>query len=253
MSNPGVIILSECKTKRNESFRVEDNIGESIHIHYGNLRFDLTINELLKLSGFLRKVINDIVDNEGFQIENFDPVFLKHVASYLTDIKKIEIEKIDLKQLEVNAKNLIGLPIVSKLPNSIVYKAIKGDNKEYLNYSQENDIFITNEERLLGIKNYLDTHEYPFNNEYIVLFNDQNIIRDGQHRASVLLNKNVSKVDVVRIYFRNNKLKLSAKPYLNYIFVWNKERVFQMLRKLYRFLKNYKIRVASRMKRLIIK
>ena len=253
MSNPAVIILSECTTIRNESFRVEDNIGEAIHIHYQNLRFDLTVNELLKLSAFLRKAINDIVSNNAFKVENFDPVFLKHVATHLTEIEKIEIENIDLKKLEVNTKNLIRLPIISKLPNSIVYKAIKGDSKEYLNYSQENDIFTTNEERLLGVKNYLDNHEYPYNNEYIVLFNNQNIVRDGQHRASVLLSKNVDKVDVVRIHFKNNKLNLSTKPYLNYVFVWNKERIVNNLRKYYRLYKNFKTRITNRISLIVSK
>ncbi|MBA6156288.1 hypothetical protein H3Z83_07150 [Tenacibaculum sp. S7007] len=249
MSNPAVIILSECRTKRNESFRVEDNIGESIHIHYENLRFDLTINDLLKLADFLRQVINGIVDNENFQVECFDPVFLKHVGEYLNDIKKIEIVNVDLHQLEVNVKNFIGLPIVSKLKKSIVYKAIKGDDKAYINYSQENDIFMTNEERLLGVKNYLNTHEYPYNNEYIVLFNNQNIIRDGQHRASILLSKKNKYAEVVRIHFKNDKANLSKHPYLKYIFHWNTTRVKNVLRFFWRHYKNLKYRLEAKIKR----
>ena len=35
MSNPGVLYLATKKLKNGESYRVEDNIGEAIHLHYG--------------------------------------------------------------------------------------------------------------------------------------------------------------------------------------------------------------------------
>ncbi len=62
MSNPGVIILAETRTRRGESFRIEDNIGESIHIHYKNIRMDFTVRDFLSLargcSDSLQKLYN---------------------------------------------------------------------------------------------------------------------------------------------------------------------------------------------------
>ena len=47
MSNPGVIVLhsANCRGTNFKRFQVEDNIGESIHIHVDNMRFDFTIEE----------------------------------------------------------------------------------------------------------------------------------------------------------------------------------------------------------------
>jgi hypothetical protein len=44
MSNPGVLMLSETLIN-GKSFRIEDNIGEAIHIHFGDIRLDMTIRE----------------------------------------------------------------------------------------------------------------------------------------------------------------------------------------------------------------
>ena len=57
MSNPGVINLFSIfkKTGIINRFQVEDNIGESIHIHINNFRIDLTIDEFYKLvNSFVR-------------------------------------------------------------------------------------------------------------------------------------------------------------------------------------------------------
>jgi len=48
--NPFVLKLSEGKISKSpqkspEKFVIEDNIGENIHIHYRNTRFEMTIEE----------------------------------------------------------------------------------------------------------------------------------------------------------------------------------------------------------------
>ena len=54
MSNPGVIVLDNCKKNilqkifNRNSFRyvqIEDNIGEAIHIHFDDFRIELTLEE----------------------------------------------------------------------------------------------------------------------------------------------------------------------------------------------------------------
>ena len=60
MSNPAVINLAETETDIG-FFRIEDNIGESIHLHLGDFRYDLTIKEFLSLSDDLKNVIDGFI------------------------------------------------------------------------------------------------------------------------------------------------------------------------------------------------
>ncbi len=49
MSNPAVITLANSTSRKGKfkRFVVEDNIGESVHLHIDNMRIDFTINEFL--------------------------------------------------------------------------------------------------------------------------------------------------------------------------------------------------------------
>ena len=57
MSNPGVINLFSFFKRSGiiKRFQIEDNIGESIHIHVNNFRIDLTIKEFYRLVDSLRE------------------------------------------------------------------------------------------------------------------------------------------------------------------------------------------------------
>jgi|TARA_R100001129_G_scaffold134287_1_gene95670 hypothetical protein len=51
--NAGVVVLSTTflqNTTMNGRLDIEDNIGEGIHIHYKNFRFDLTIKDFIKFA-----------------------------------------------------------------------------------------------------------------------------------------------------------------------------------------------------------
>ena len=51
--NAGVVVLSSTllqNTRENQRLDIEDNIGEGIHIHYKNFRFDLTIKDFIKFA-----------------------------------------------------------------------------------------------------------------------------------------------------------------------------------------------------------
>ena len=48
--NPFLIKLSETQLKESpelspEKFVIEDNVGESLHIHYRNMRIEMSVNE----------------------------------------------------------------------------------------------------------------------------------------------------------------------------------------------------------------
>jgi hypothetical protein len=76
-------------------------------------------------------------------------------------------------------------------------------------------IFITttnNESRLKETLDSIKDNGYPYKDKYIVLFEGQDIIRDGQHRTAILANLNSpdSKIKVMRFYFEGNKHQIKA-------------------------------------------
>ena len=79
MSNPAVITLAQVQTKCGE-FSVEDNLGESIHLHLGDFRWDITINDLDSLSKELAVSLEMFINVEGFGVDKFSKEFLPRVC-----------------------------------------------------------------------------------------------------------------------------------------------------------------------------
>ena len=52
-------------TIMNDRLDIEDNIGESIHIHYKNIRMDFTIRDFLKLAIGCSTALNKLHNNNG--------------------------------------------------------------------------------------------------------------------------------------------------------------------------------------------
>ncbi len=226
MSNPAVIYLAECKTKSGGSFRIEDNIGEAIHLHYENFRIDLTSDQFLSLGALINNAISEIIDVKDFDLKYFDPVFLANIGEDLTDLREMRFENILLNNLKIQRKGIFNLTVVSKLSKSRVIRAIKGDPKENDSYMQSNNYSESNQDRVDSIVSKIKSEGYPFNDQYIVLFNNQNIIRDGQHRASALYIEGETKmVPVIRLIFTNNAHNMSNYPWLRVLFYWNKKRI----------------------------
>ena len=63
--NPFLIKLSESELKKfpelsSEKFVVEDNIGEDIHIHYRNMRIEMSINEFREFANQVRNAKEEL-------------------------------------------------------------------------------------------------------------------------------------------------------------------------------------------------
>lgn len=108
MSNPGVIsLVSDLKQK----LKIEDNIGEAIHLHYDSIRLDLTIEEFEKLSSIMNHVIDEMISIEGFSSSNINPENLVQVSHFLPKLEKIKMDEIYLEDLLINTKNGKYVPI----------------------------------------------------------------------------------------------------------------------------------------------
>lgn len=239
MSNPGVITLANNKLRDSKlSVKIEDNIGEAIHFHFGEIRIDLTVKEFLEIEKSLVDAVNNLLQIEGFDIKQIDPIFLSSIASWLIDIERVEYEEIPLSKLKVKTKGFLGLPCIKGLKYSRVYKALKGNTKQQEHYKQENLYGQSNLERVYSAQSFLKENQYGYKNQYIVLFNRQNFIRDGQHRAACMFFEDPDQtVKVMRLHFKNERYNSSKHPLIEYLFVWNKTRVKKGLKALRRKMK----------------
>lgn len=210
MSNPAVMLLASLKEISGFPYRfeIEDNVGEAIHIHYKDIRLDMTIEEFHRLADSLRDIFTDLVGNEKFHIEDFDAGNLVWLAQPLIDLEDIVEEEVYLEDILVDTYDKDGKVVYRPLPESRVLKALHGDTAENDARKQINYFVVngcereTNQGRIGYNMEQIKKEGYPRNNELILLRSDNTII-DGQHRASCLyyLYGNI-KVPVRKIYFK---------------------------------------------------
>lgn len=215
MSNPSVIILDNASNKKRR-FVIEDNIGEAIHLHIDNLRIDFTIEEFLGFAASVRESLNNMEIVHGYTLADFDEHFLRLCASCISDLEEIVIEEVPLSILKciVHKELKGGLMLEKILPvnQTPAYEYLQGEKDVFLKYSQFNYQNSTNKTRLLDIKKSIEHHGYPYRKQHVILFNKQNLIRDGQHRAAVLahLYGLDSTIPIMRFRFHQNKHSFSV-------------------------------------------
>lgn len=246
MSNPGVITLAKSNNnillkikdrilfKKNINIKIEDNIGESIHLHLDDIRIDFTINEFENFSSQINFIFKDYLNKISPLLISLPNSFLSQIARniiYINDVNIINKKISDLNVIE-NIDLNFGLIRINKIKNSIIVLALCKNKQDFYSYRQNDDRFTDNADRIEKINMSIVKNNYPFNNEYIVVFSNQsNLIRDGQHRASVLykLNPNAT-IPVLSLSFSTD---LSVKR-LNLIYS-------RMLYLCYYLIKKYKL------------
>lgn len=181
MSNPGVIKLGELYIS-NYRIWLDDNIGESIHIHINELRIDLTIKEFELLCDELRTILTKLVDKKNFDAKNFDARFMYDNADKLLNMESIVLNEVDIGTLQVEDDT--G---VSFLKDCARVRSLKGE-MDINQTKQRNSNFPnqTNKERLETCLKVVKEKGYPFNDNYIIATFDKKVILDGWHRAACL-------------------------------------------------------------------
>ncbi|MBW3020737.1 hypothetical protein KY334_05550 [Candidatus Woesearchaeota archaeon] len=239
MSNPAVITLDSLSNKNLtfKRFQIEDNIGESIHLHIDNMRIDFTVKEFLEFSKMIENSLCELNFLKGYNISDFDEHFLKECSPLLTKLVDIKIENIQLSQLKcivhVNYKNGLSSLNITSIQNTPAYQYLKGNKEKFIHYQQYNYFNINNEQRLLSTLKSIETNKYLHENRFIILFNGQNYIRDGQHRAAILahlygLNINIK---VMRFYFKEKKHYINQYVHNAKIFIkWFMVKIYKKVR-----------------------
>ncbi|SCZ76077.1 nucleoside-diphosphate sugar epimerase/dehydratase [Pseudobutyrivibrio xylanivorans] len=190
MSNPGVIKLVET-TINGHKLWLDDNIGECIHIHYDQIRIDLSICDFLRLTEDLEIIMKKIM---GKELCNLDKRFLYIEMDYINQISDITSREVYLKDLRVSGEDGI-----KKLRDSIRVKALNGELNidDYKNRST-NFYRQSNSTRLKDIFEEIKEVGYKDEEDCIWIIQGQNIIIDGWHRAACL-------------YYINEKTKVLVK------------------------------------------
>ena len=213
MINPAVISLASLQKFKNLDFpfrfEIEDNIGEAIHIHYKEIRLDLTVKEFENLSLECGKILEKLIDCPDFKTSDFDPMLLTTISKDLLRIKGIEKREVFLEDILVDTFDEDGNKIFAPIYESRVFKAIQGADVENEKHFQTNYLSplssgeLSNNERILFNLGQIKKYGYPQGNELIGI-DHLNRIWDGQHRAACLyyLYGNI-KVPVRTIYFRD--------------------------------------------------
>lgn len=184
MSNPAVKLLSET-TIKGKNFRIEDNLGESIHIHIGDFRFELTIEEFKEFANSIYESAREFLSISGIDLEMIDSTSLDwNWLSRYSEIKKISLKRVKMKDLytrdyvDGNDEMLRIMKVNESLKMKVLTK------KENM-VSKKNSSSV-DKERLQSILDVIKEKGYPYDGKYIMV-NQFNQIYDGDHRAAGLL------------------------------------------------------------------
>lgn len=210
MSNPGVITLTEKEISASKTFRVEDNLGESIHFHYNDIRIDLTIPELLYIADICDDTIYDLVGADNFNLDDFDGNFLNEYSQYLIDLKEVKSDKVSVKDIYYQSKGFLNLPVRKHLNSSnakkLAEKQLKYENRSY--------------------------HAGKRKKYKAVMFNDNNTLMYGKRQAARLyLEDPNGEIEVLRLMFDKGKYSVSNHPWIPFLFKWDKKRFINVAKK----------------------
>lgn len=191
MSNPGVVTLASFASNHSKPLRIriEDNIGESIHIHFNDIRFSLSIDEFLLLTAPTTRLVLPQQIQELTLKYGLDYHFLLQLAPFLSQLSGISLNNIPLHELRVLVRSRVfgkHLVFPRRIQYSKSYQALKSqDLSAYDRYPQANYPFQSNSDRLSSLYS-LFSSTAPHDMPPLITINGQPYIRDGQHRASIL-------------------------------------------------------------------
>ena len=232
MSNPAVISLAR-KNIQSRRVWLDDNIGESLHIHIDAFRFEFSNEEFNALCEDLCDAINELVRVPGFNCHKIEPKYFDTLMrKYLPYLQSIKLETARLKDMICPSwKKIDG---IKPLPESLGVRIARGE----IPSPKNNPIFLhagqTDQERFNVLQKSLMEHGYPYNGYYIYLFTN-NCISDGHHRAAILWHiLGDSEVPVMRLYLSDD-FKLPPDHDIPVPF-WKKTFVFRLARRIKHFL-----------------
>ena len=177
--------------------------NEKIIINFFKNKFILSLKELENLIFEIYDYLNNTYPI-NFNYNDIDPIyfslFLYKELPFITHVKIDEVNIDSFRMLRFGGSSV-------SLEETDCYKAlVNGKNTKIFHPFPSNHLIDSDYERIKNAYNSIKINGYPYKGKYIILYNDEFYIRDGQHRACALkyIFGNIS-VPVLRIYLKDNK------------------------------------------------
>ena len=169
--------------------------------------FCLTSSEFFSLYENMLTLLNTYFPIEGLDYSTLDGVFFEHMLAIdLPFLRLVKDELISIDSLSIFSINKKVISIQDSEHYNMVAKGYFPEIKTRTNLHNQ-----THEERFELIKEQLLSHPYGTTGENIVVYNNDNIIRDGAHRAAILYaNDNTQLINVKRYLFSSNYFSFSG-------------------------------------------
>ncbi|MCR4690395.1 MAG: hypothetical protein K5739_03495 [Lachnospiraceae bacterium] len=210
MSNAAVVKLQQ-KSIAGNSVWMDDNFGEAIHLHINDFRADLTCKEFLQMTEDACQIIDELVSVPGFRAADYDPVFMEQMLwKHLLCLTEVKRDSVSISDLWMNQPRLV------RVKDSHMYRVLAGKKKAYKKKGSDH-FGQSSKERMEGIEKSVKASGYDEAKGCVVVYGDDNIIRDGQHRVCALWQQQGNvKVPVVRLYFSDQRpinTKMRSGPF----------------------------------------
>ncbi|WP_026507436.1 nucleoside-diphosphate sugar epimerase/dehydratase [Butyrivibrio sp. MC2013] len=178
MSNPGVIKLASNDIQGHKLW-IDDNIGESIHIHYDTFRIELSSKLFIENTARLKEIMAKLMNIDIYAL---DERFLFTAIDILSDDIDIKTKTVRLSELYVREENgPCNLPYCKRV------LALKGELDINQTPQRRSNFYKqTNEKRLEDNLEYARRTDINELSKGIYVYTDQNLIIDGWHRAACL-------------------------------------------------------------------
>lgn len=187
MSNFGVTYLLKTNVGRNR-LSIEDNIGEELHIHFGMMRLNVRNSEFKALVKQALPLISEAADIPIAVLEKLEPIFLFDLCrkGELSSLRLGAEEHVEVGQLFCPVCNKNGIWRYRNIKHSSFLLLMKRRitstpfDEAQINYYGTNNSRRTKKvlEECKADKNICE--RYP------LFVTDNNVIRDGQHRAAAI-------------------------------------------------------------------
>lgn len=176
-------------------------VEKDITIVYKYKEYKLSREEFGEFVEYIYNAIQNYKSIPELNYRTLDPVFFEYMFAvdlpYLTNIS-FEQKYLDELSIFVNEKEQV------KIPDSKYYKMVQSGDIPNIK-THTNLIGQSHEERVKLLINDLVIDKYGSNGQYIILYNDTDIIRDGSHRAAILYLHNVTEpITICRMIFQKN-------------------------------------------------
>jgi len=229
MSNPAVCFLASTEID-GINFRIEDNIGEAVHIHIGKLRIALSIDDFLVFAEGIMEAVQQLfqirhinINMKTLDVWSLKEEWIKHYGG----IQSVQVEQVSLGSLYMKESYVRHRAIKRIIPlgESGYIKLLKGDYSDIGYYEEPGKLEPSRKQKLDFIKQKIGMDGYPWDGK-LILVDQDGYIFDGIKRASYLhyLYGDDGEIPVLRIYLSRQK---ALKKYMEEaeceVESWNKK------------------------------